>query len=510
MPDLRRGKDLPQANHLAHDDEAGPAVFLVGHLPRQGLQGALDHPLAAQGAVDDEGRWRGGGATVGHQAIAGVLQHGLAHEEHQGLRAVGHAMPLVLTGPLTVVLVEAEGPHGIAEIAVGDGDARRRRNGTQTTYSGHRLKANASFRQCPGLFAPPAEEVGISALEADDSLALPAQLDQELIDLGLRHHRIPFVLAHIDALGLGRVEIQQGRIGQGIVEHDFGAPEGLRRLEGQQPGVPGTRPDQGDRALPGGRVLKLLQLVEDGRADRLGLLPAQAGQEIGLGDLRENAFPVTPRQGLEARLGTELGDQIQEDLVVRVITDLCLPPEPGRQGRTAAVSGEGDTQSPPTQGGGEADVRIPGGIGPEHHGALGPGFLGDPGVGFVIIGGDHHQKGPPQVRRTGIDPGIVDDSEPRPPLSLQGRSDDPHLGIGFPQLHGLAQGDPTPTQDHAWTACQPDLHRQGWVSHVRPLICTHASLLATSRGQRTRDRGPWHRLLPRQGLKAQGRSPDSR
>ena len=65
----------------------------------------------------------------------------------------------------------------------------------------------------------------------------PAPLDQQVGDLVLGQHDVARRLAHVDPLGAGRGQLEQGRHREPVVDHDIGPAEHLGAPDRQQAGI---------------------------------------------------------------------------------------------------------------------------------------------------------------------------------------------------------------------------------------------------------------------------------
>ena len=83
--------------------------------------------------------------------------------------------------------------------------------------------------------------------KAHDRGARAAPLDEQGVDVLLGQADVAGRLAHVDALGSGRRQVEQGLLRQAVVDDDVGAPQHVEGPHGEQAGVarPGT--DQMDR-----------------------------------------------------------------------------------------------------------------------------------------------------------------------------------------------------------------------------------------------------------------------
>ena len=94
------------------------------------------------------------------------------------------------------------------QTAVGDGDARRSRDGDGARDPRDHLDGNARTLAGDRLLPASPQDVGVPALEADHSLASTGQVDQERIDLRLTHDVLATSLGGVDDLRV-RVQVLQ-------------------------------------------------------------------------------------------------------------------------------------------------------------------------------------------------------------------------------------------------------------------------------------------------------------
>ncbi len=73
------------------------------------------------------------------------------------------------------------------DAAVGDGDPRRGRGGADRRDPGDDLERDRRRRERERLLAASPEDERVASLEPDDLEALPAELDEQLVQLDLPH-----------------------------------------------------------------------------------------------------------------------------------------------------------------------------------------------------------------------------------------------------------------------------------------------------------------------------------
>ena len=94
---------------------------------------------------------------------------------------------------------------------MGDGYPRVRGSRDRARDSGNDLERHARGDERLGLFPTAAEDERVTALQPHDRRARLPAVDEQAVDVGLRHRDAPRRLADIDAFGRGRCEIEQAR-----------------------------------------------------------------------------------------------------------------------------------------------------------------------------------------------------------------------------------------------------------------------------------------------------------
>ena len=129
------------------------------------------------------------------------------------------------------------------------------------------------------LFGAAPEHEGIAPLEAHHPLAGACMFDQQFIDFVLGHAMGPSLLADADAFGIAANEVEHLRRHQLVIQHHLGLLDLLQPLEGQEPGITGTGPNQHN--FPP-LLLALGQLIgQPGATTRLIATLQQGGQARG-------------------------------------------------------------------------------------------------------------------------------------------------------------------------------------------------------------------------------------
>ena len=107
------------------------------------------------------------------------------------------------------------------------------RGGDGGGHTGDLLKVHTAAGQELQLLPAAAEHEGIAALEPHHPMARPGLLQQNLVDLFLWYGMARGLLAHIDAPGAGRNQVQNGRTDQTVIHHHVGLLQGHFPLPGQ-------------------------------------------------------------------------------------------------------------------------------------------------------------------------------------------------------------------------------------------------------------------------------------
>ena len=110
---------------------------------------------------------------------------------------------------------------------------------TPAVIAGDDLVVDPGLAQPQRLLAAAAEHERVAALQPHDPLPGLAVLDQQPVDLLLRHLRPAALLADVHELRLRPRVPQRARRDQAVVEHDVGRAEQLDGAEGEEPGVAG-------------------------------------------------------------------------------------------------------------------------------------------------------------------------------------------------------------------------------------------------------------------------------
>ncbi len=146
--------------------------------------------------------------------------------------------------PLGGILVAGHNREMRRRPAVCHGDSGVRRRADGAGDAGHDLERHTGRRQRLGLLAATPEHERVATLEPDDGAPGTPVLDEERVDVGLLDLGPAGRLPDVDALGVGRRELQQRRVHEPVVDDDVGAAEHLGAAHGEQSRVTGPRPHE--------------------------------------------------------------------------------------------------------------------------------------------------------------------------------------------------------------------------------------------------------------------------
>ena len=173
---------------------------------------------------------------------------------------------------------------------MGQRDLQACRRGDAGGDAGHDLDGDAFGAQRIELLAATAEDERIAALEANHRLAGLGALDQQRVDLVLRHAVRALGLADRDQLGLAPRVIEHALADQAIVENHVGGFQRAHRLHGEQLGIAGAGADQQHAAA---LDLLLRRLLDGGADQRAGLGLVAFEHRLG-GGAFEHRLPEFP------------------------------------------------------------------------------------------------------------------------------------------------------------------------------------------------------------------------
>ena len=186
-----------------------------------------------------------GGAPARDQLRRDPRQRLDAHVEDQRARERGQRGPIQSGLRLVGVLVAGHERDAGRQLAVRDRDARVGGRRDPRGDPGHDLVRDAGRAQHERLLAAAPEHERVAALEPHHGPPAGPVLDQQPVDLLLRHLRPAALLAHVDELRGDAVE--DARRDQPVIEDHVGGVDQLARPHGQQPRVPGPGADEEDR-----------------------------------------------------------------------------------------------------------------------------------------------------------------------------------------------------------------------------------------------------------------------
>jgi hypothetical protein len=95
------------------------------------------------------------------------------------------------------------------------------------------LERDARGRQGGRFLTAAGEDERIAALEAHDRGARAAPRHEQGVDVVLGEADVTRRLPHVDALGPGRRQVEQGLLRQAVVDDDVGAPQHVERPHGE-------------------------------------------------------------------------------------------------------------------------------------------------------------------------------------------------------------------------------------------------------------------------------------
>ncbi len=131
---------------------------------------------------------------------------------------------------------------------MGQRDSRIGRAAAGRGDAGDDLEGDALAGQRLDLLAAASEDEGVAALQPQDPLALPRELDQQRGDLGLGQGVVLGHLADIDALRVAAHQVEDRLADQPVVEHHVGLLHQAQGPEGEQVRIPGAGADEVDLA----------------------------------------------------------------------------------------------------------------------------------------------------------------------------------------------------------------------------------------------------------------------
>ena len=145
-----------------------------------------------------------------------------AHVHDERRRRIGRTAPVEVRWQFAGPRVSGDETHRLGMIAMGQRHAERRRHRGSRGNARHDRNRDAGAIETCDLLAGAAEDRRIARLQANDMLALPCQLDHQVVDVVLRAALAPTALADQHALGLATREFEDGVGHQVVVEDDVG------------------------------------------------------------------------------------------------------------------------------------------------------------------------------------------------------------------------------------------------------------------------------------------------
>ena len=231
-----------ERGHRSDHDRRGR----LDRFARDPRERAADRVLAGVRPPPHGRHRRVGRAAAVDEPARDLLDAPRAHEHDDRAAGAGERVPVGVGRALRGVLVAGDDRDVRRQAPVGDGNARVGGRGDRAGDTGHHFERHARGAQRLGLLTTTAEHEGIAALEPDDGRAGATALDEQGVDLGLRHRNPPRRLAHVDPLGGRGREVEQPGVGEPVVDHDLRARQQLRAAHGQEAGITGTRADEID------------------------------------------------------------------------------------------------------------------------------------------------------------------------------------------------------------------------------------------------------------------------
>jgi hypothetical protein len=171
-------------------------------------------------------------------------------------------------------------------------DARVGRRRDSRRDSGHDRERYAGALERLGLLAAAPEHERVPALQADDSLARPREVDQQTVDLLLASPRIARAFAGVDQLRIRSSPCDQLGCDQAVVDDRVGAFDELDGARRREARISGPRADQIDDA--GGWLLDLPSVAPP--APRRVALLRELTADGTTGELARVDVEVEPRR----------------------------------------------------------------------------------------------------------------------------------------------------------------------------------------------------------------------
>ena len=246
------------------DDDRGRGFDTRG---RDGPQRRPRRALLGARAPAHRGHGRLGRAAAAYQRVGDVGDPARAHEDHEGPAGARERVPVGVGGALRRVLVARHDRHARRRTPVRDRDAGVHGRGDRARDARNDLERHAGGDARLRFLATATEDEGIAALQPHDRRTGAAALDEQRVDLVLRHLGASGRLADVDELGGGRRELQQRGRREAVVDDDVGGAEQRFAAAGEQARVAGTGADEVDGHATKSSAAKSARR-RDRRADR--------------------------------------------------------------------------------------------------------------------------------------------------------------------------------------------------------------------------------------------------
>ena len=187
---------------------------------------------------------------MGNQLFAQMSETVQPHVDDDCLAAPREAGPVEIHA--AILEMAGDEDAGLGVVAVGERDAGEGGDSDGGGDAGNDLEEHAVFLECLDFFAAAPEGVRVAALETHDTQILLRELDQQQIQVFLRHTVIAALLAGVDAFCVGFHQSQNG-LGNQMIEHqDVGLADESQGAQGEQFRVARAGTDEIDCAGNGG------------------------------------------------------------------------------------------------------------------------------------------------------------------------------------------------------------------------------------------------------------------
>jgi hypothetical protein len=244
-PGREPGELLVQPRDGAHDRDRRRAHLCLARARCDVGERSADHALVGERpALDDRHRFARRAPAV-DEPLRDAVEPAHAHVEDERPRERGERRPVDLRLVLAGILVAGDEGDGRGHAALRHRDpgvGRRRDAGGDAR---HDREVDRRRAQQLGLLAAAPEHERVAALQAHHRPPAGPVLDQQPVDLLLRHLRPAALLADVDELGPHAVE--DPRRDQPVMQDHVGGVDQLARPYRQQPRVAGTGTDEVNR-----------------------------------------------------------------------------------------------------------------------------------------------------------------------------------------------------------------------------------------------------------------------